>query len=178
MDASLPDYIYPLELAKAGATIAGVWDAGRLSRQSHRQSPRLSHAGIVVDREVRLSLRFSQDREAGTCVTGTIDAGLQMLCQRCMGPLTLDIQAEVALIVVTSTQQASDLPEPWDPLFSSASRVALGALIEDELLLAVPMIACHADGECTAYQHSDGDRSEPADNPFACLAHWKTGNER
>ena len=67
---------------------------------------------------------------------------------------------------------ASDLPASYDPLVSG-NITNLHALVEDELLLALPAVPMHSREEC---QHSGNEFGNGADaevpqreNPFAAL---------
>ena len=113
-------------------------------------------------------------------VSGRIRAPLQMICQRCLESVTLEVQAEPRLIWVKSDEDMEALSPEYDPLLSADGRVALAGLVEDELLLALPLVPGHADGTCRETRKAAA-RSAPLPveddrkNPFAELAKLKRG---
>ena len=73
------------------------------------------------------------------------------------------------------------LPERYDPLVVSGQTLSVAALVEEEILLALPAIPRHEGEACTAAKASDlqqrqeNDVSEAsAANPFAVLAQLKS----
>jgi len=101
-------------------------------------------------------------------------------CQRCVGTFWLDVHTKPVLALVEGPDEAADLPEEYDPLLLEDRLVRSDALIEDELLLAVPPIPRHPDGSCVARPTPD-DGGEPQQqrdegsrpNPFAQLTALK-----
>ena len=65
--------------------------------------------------------------------------------------------------------EAGELDEAFDPLLAEERGVSLMDLVEDELILALPVVPLHED--CEGPQHDDATvvASESSDNPFAAL---------
>jgi len=57
--------------------------------------------------------------------------------------------ARVALI--TSEADASRVPEQLEPVLAAGGRVTIGELVEEELLLALPIVPLHAESEAIAW---------------------------
>jgi uncharacterized protein len=98
-------------------------------------------------------------------------------CQRCLGPLAIDVDAAFALAFVTGLEEAGALPEPYEPAVVEDGRVRPLELVEDELLLAVPGIPLHEEGACRA-PTADVAATEGAsqdESPFAVLASLRKG---
>ncbi len=108
------------------------------------------------------------------------DAHVQLTCQRCLQavevPLGLD--NEYRFVPDEATAAALDIEAEEDVLVESRS-FNLAALIEDEMLLALPLIPRH-EGSCPqplVVPPDLGDaaiETAPADKPFAVLAGLKT----
>lgn len=107
---------------------------------------------------------------------------MRLTCQRCMGPCAYVVDAAIRLALVSGVEEASRLPEHFDPLMVTDGLIRPGDLIEEELLLALPQIPMHAPGECepatkrlVASREIAGS-GEP--HPFSALADWKRGDGR
>jgi uncharacterized protein len=82
-----------------------------------------------------------------------------LCCQRCLGVFPLAVEQPVNLALVESPDQARDLPTEYDPLLLPfGDRIDLGELVSEELILALPVVARHADEAwCEAGDGSDHD---------------------
>ncbi|HEV2321072.1 MAG TPA: YceD family protein, partial [Gammaproteobacteria bacterium] len=73
------------------------------------------------------------------------------------------------------------LPPEYEPLPSGDGRVAIAELVADELLLALPLVPKHGDGEvcevdqAVAVHETPAAAEESRKNPFAELAKLKRG---
>src|SRR5690606_1403033 len=97
------------------------------------------------------------------------------ICQRCLEQVMLSLDAECDVGFVTSDEAAKNLPRHYEPVIVDEEALDLHALIEDELLLALPAVPMHPLETC---QHPPGyqpDTAEPAEEaetriPFGLLA--------
>jgi uncharacterized protein len=99
-------------------------------------------------------------------MTGEVRARLRVRCQRCLEPMELGLAAKPALILLRPGER-EDLAESEADTLVVDKPVMLSGLIEDELLLALPMFPAHAPGQCPAGD-ADGAR-QGRKNPFAVL---------
>jgi uncharacterized protein len=122
--------------------------------------------------------------ECGTDVQGIVYlkgkavTELTLVCQRCMNSYVHPVAVEFAYSPVTDDSQIDELPDAYEPVeLDENGEVALQQLIEDEILLAFPIVPMHESEVCSK---SSRDMSvgkikqpEPADerpkNPFAVL---------
>ncbi len=141
-----PSSRLPLEdLAAAAERRAGEVDAALLG-------PRLAEA-LAHDMagKVAYTLDFAFAPVGGIAISGTIHAELEALCQRCLEPFRLQLTVPVRLIVPPDEIDA-EAPAGWE--FSAPDmRPSLIELIEEELLLALPLVPRHPPGVC----HPPGD---------------------
>ncbi|MEX2150769.1 MAG: YceD family protein [Steroidobacteraceae bacterium] len=118
--------------------------------------------GAVVEREfpladfVRLRDRLAEPggvayarlvlRTVDAVPAGALDvrAGVTLVCQRCLQPMPHELRAESRLAFVM--QESDRVPAGHDAIPGDPKRVDLEALVEDELLLALPAIARHPAG--------------------------------
>jgi uncharacterized protein len=103
-------------------------------------------------------------------------------CQRCLQPMTLPLQVERRFRFVEGEDEAARLDEELeDDVLALTRRLDLLALVEDELLLALPLVPRHED--CPELPTPlirepgapvDSETQEPrSEHPFAALAALK-----
>ena len=151
------------------------WAARELSAKGSvglDKMPRLESVTQGAHSEASASLSCRKDEQHRYLVDISTNMTVVMQCQRCLKACDVDLSAEATLCVLWDDDAASDLPASYDPLVSG-DVTNLHALVEDELLLALPAVPMHSREEC---QHSgsefgDGAKAEvpQRENPFAAL---------
>jgi uncharacterized protein len=104
-------------------------------------------------------------------------------CQRCLQPVAIEIEVARALRFVADEETAEALDaESEDDVLALPRWLDLHTLVEDELLLALPLVPMHA--ECpqrppmSAGDASEEDGTAQAPHPFAALVGLKRGHKR
>jgi uncharacterized protein len=107
----------------------------------------------------------------------TVETALPQTCQRCLGPVDVPVQVDREFRFVESEavaeQQDDDCEED---LLVSSREFDLEALIEDEVLMALPLVPRHETCPVSvkmAVADKDFDAPEEKPNPFAVLAQLK-----
>jgi len=166
-----PDFVNPFRAAESGQTIAGRVEFARMGRLVEAVENREGGAEV--------SLSFAVDEQGIPHVRGKVNGEVVLICQRCLEPMAVPIAIEMALGIVGSDDEAKRLPEHYEPLVTGGKSLAIAELIEDEILLALPVIPRHDDGVCAAANVAN--KEEPGDeddtsstNPFAVLARLKS----
>lgn len=97
----------------------------------------------------------------------TFQASLPLVCQRCFAPmpLLLDLHFDYAVCHDAPEALLEDEEVDW---INPEEDAALECLLEDELLMALPIAVMH-EQLCTEVQQSAGEKT----NPFAVLAKLK-----
>ena len=139
---------------------------------------RLSAAVVSIQREVSANVRFFRDESNYRVVTGELDALVSVQCERCLSALDYELHAEMDLAIVISELQLENLPKEFEGwLLDENTDADLYEAIEEELLLALPIVSYHDEADCLAQgQYSTGDFEEPVaekKNPFAILGDLK-----
>ncbi|MGB9429064.1 MAG: YceD family protein [Gammaproteobacteria bacterium] len=134
MSGALPEY---LDLTKAGQ--APLRLTGQLNLNGLR---RLGEAVTDSGGQAHVDLQVF-DAGGRKVVWGRVQADLSLTCQRCFGKLGVPVTADFNLAWVRRAEEAARLPETYEPLISADGRVQLADVIEEELLLALPMVARH-----------------------------------
>lgn len=178
-EEKLPVQVDPLRLAEAGRILRG--------RYPLRAFARLGEQLVDQDGEVEVELRFGTDEAGIRILAVRLQARLPLQCQRCLEPVEQGVATDTRLGIVRSDAEAERLPPDYDPLLlDEAETLFLQDVVEDELLLALPVVARHEREACVASHlvQPEGE-SEPAEeepdereNPFAALADLKTDSNR
>ena len=167
--------------AAAGAELAGEWPIGGFSRLATAMLPPTAEAPPV-----RWRLLGERRPLAGAGVQAALGLEAQTVveleCQRCLQAMSWPIRLERRLFFVEGEDAAAALDaESDDDVLALASTVDAHALIEDELLLALPIVprhpACDAPvplSQGDATRASAGEQAE-SEHPFAALAALKRG---
>jgi uncharacterized protein len=111
--------------------------------------PRLRSQLASVDGIVRGRVHFT--RESGFVVADlTLSGAATLTCQRCLGTLTEPVASSVRVALITAEADASRVPEHLEPVLAPGGRTTVGELVEEELLLALPIVPLHDDaaGDC------------------------------
>ena len=137
------------------------------------------HDGAAQDGDVQWSVRGEQREVPGaqgqTWLHLTVRALVWRDCQRCLQPvaLALDVARALRFVADEATAEALDA-QSEDDVLALPRVLDLHGLVEDELLLALPLVPMH--GQCpqtlpTSAGLQTGDApAEPAAHPFAALA--------
>jgi uncharacterized protein len=176
MRDALPHSVDPRRLAELNRAFTGRLPLGRLPRLAQVVTP----ADPAAD-YASYGLRFRRDESGRDLVEGEVSATLHLRCERCNQPLELPVASAFKLAVVEGLDEAAQLPDAYDPLLPEEATLDPAALVEDELLLAVPSVPRHAEGACHAPRYASADKpaegeqaAAPADdNPFAVLESLK-----
>ena len=96
-----------------------------------------------------MRLKFSRDAENRCLAAGELKSDLQVTCQRCMKPMTLDLTLSVQWCLVRDDAEAKHLPRQLEPvLVPAGSKLDLHHALEDEILLGLPSVCQHRSGHC------------------------------
>jgi uncharacterized protein len=77
-----------------------------------------------------------------------IESRVGATCQRCLEPFELEISERVEFGVVVDEGSIGALPEGIEPLVLDGDRLMPLQLVEDELIMAVPMVPKHPSQRC------------------------------
>ena len=163
----LPRLVDPRKLAGQGARFSGSVPTVQMAR--------LAAAVVSADDAAEAELDFGRDDEGRAMVQGKVELGVELECQRCLKPLAYRLAGKVALGIVWDLDGAKALPRQLDPWVIESESSDLYEMVEDELLLALPIAAYHDTDECRGTgSYSTGKVSDSAENPFGILAQLKT----
>lgn len=164
-------------------TLPAVVDAWRMvsaRRQFEGSLPlsafkRLRDSLVDAEGECRYALEFGRDAGNQAFVEVRVDAELPLLCQRTLERYLHRVRLVQQLGLITSEAQESSLPEHMEPLLLPESGELQPAdLVEDELILAVPVVPINPESpEPEQDWQDEAEAEEPKQNPFAALSALK-----
>lgn len=164
----IPRIIEPRKFAQQGLRVAGDLPADDL--------PRL-RASVLELGKVSADLQFAIAESKHRLVTGHVQADVSMVCQRCLDPVATQLSSDLALAMVWTQEDAKTLPSAYEPWVVPAEQGDLYDILEEELLLVLPLVAFH-DYECidrSLFVAGDAPEAEQTkqNNPFQVLATLK-----
>ncbi len=106
---------------------------------------------------------------------GEIQAQVRLICQRCLEPVVVELAAKTSLGFVQTEEQAALLPSDLEPFLYEEEEIPLSSVLEQELLLALPIVAYHDQCSHQSYEPNEQEvtAAEPKQNPFAVLEQLK-----
>ncbi len=104
-----------------------------------------------------------------------LSGALGLCCQRCLERLTFPLEVEREIVLVAGTDElesSADEQESVD-IIPAVSRMDLRDLVEEEILLALPLAPRHPAGECEASAAGQAPGAQADASAFAGLARLK-----
>lgn len=165
----IPPHVDPRKLADRGATLEGEMPLASFERLC---DPLADNVG-----KVHAKLVFERDERRAVSIHSELEVEVKMVCQRCLELVALPIRSECDYAVVKVGADTQSLPKGYDVLEVGEDPLDLMTLVEDELLLALPIVPVHAPEECqqpAGANEPESSRDEVSrSNPFSVLAQLK-----
>ncbi len=172
MSTRLQEYIKPLSFCDRGEQLQGTIPLSGMKR--------LAGSLCHQNGEVEIALAFDVDAQGNRIVRGKLAARLALECQRCLTAVERAIETELSLAFVDTEAAGKRLPAAYEPYLLDGPTVVLRELVEDELILALPIVAFHAEEACevAVLQRAVEEDlplpvAEKRPNPFSALAGLK-----
>ena len=112
-----------------------------------QQLEALREAGALVGTRAHARLQFATF-EGRPTIEVVVEGQVVLPCQRCLEPCTCAIEESAQLVVVDD--DSATVPGGFEPYVADPERLSLTELIEEQLLLGLPLIARHADRSACA----------------------------
>lgn len=139
-----------LKFAREHERLAGGLEVARLERLRED----LYDAAGSVD----FTLTGALDDKGRPVLQLGIVADLRLRCQRCLGPVAFPMTTSTTLVLASEERDFESAELDGLEAVPASRQLRVRDLVEDELLLAMPMVPRHADEAC-------GGRAEPAGDP-------------
>ena len=126
----------------------------------------------LVSNEGNVAVKIEFGRSAGfACLKAKVSAKLLVKCQRCLEPMETEVAGEFKFALVKSEEEFELLPEEFEPYLLAGEEQSIIDLVEDELLLSLPMVTVH-ENSCSDFmtdQEKAIEAAKEAEHPFAAL---------
>ena len=104
---ALPTHIDPRKLALQGYHLEGEVSMDGL--------PRLVTSVLRICGPVLASVQFGLDETKARIVRGSARALVEVICQRCLDPVQVNLDAEFALQIIKSEEQEKRVAKNYEP---------------------------------------------------------------
>jgi len=78
------------------------------------------------------------------CLRLSVRGSVEVICQRCLDPVQVPIAIDAELQLAESPREISEADDEIDRVLASRN-MSVGGLVEDEVILALPMVPRHED---------------------------------
>jgi uncharacterized protein len=135
--------------------------------------PRLHDVLFDQSGEINYRLAGAVNKDGIASLRLDVAAELLMTCQRCLGPVKFSLKSVRNFELVPGAQELGDPAEEADDIerIHADAKLDVTALVEDETILCLPMVAGHQPGECAAAVLVAGESDTKS--PFSALASLK-----
>ncbi|MFT7471958.1 MAG: hypothetical protein ACI8XU_001854 [Kiritimatiellia bacterium] len=168
-DSSIPAYADTRKIFQQEDIISGDLGLDRLPRFSKTLA---NDQGLVS-----LELKFTFGEAKERLIAGSLQAQVNVFCQRCLKPLAIALADDIKLALVRDEEAALRLDAKLDPWICEDHKLDLAELIEEQLILCTPIVSYHESGECMTQKDyvagEDATESVASENPFAVLRSLK-----
>ncbi|REL27191.1 23S rRNA accumulation protein YceD [Thalassotalea euphylliae] len=165
----LPVTIDPYKSAQRRLECSGIFQLTEMNR--------LIDSCENTAEEIDVSFQFDVDELGLVVISGKGSASVGLICQRCNDELAHTLEIDFQFSPVKNAEGAADLPSYYDAIeLDENGEVNLRELVEDELLLAIPLIPRHELDDCKGEADTTwGELPEELDkpNPFDVLKQLK-----
>jgi uncharacterized protein len=140
-----------------------------------KEFPRVLPMLAAPDGQARGRVDFSREGRIAVAEV-TVAAEVTVLCQRCLRPLTWPVNSTGRVALVATAAEAEQVPETLGTVLAPEHRISTRDLVEEELLLALPLVPRHRDDGCAGEragrptgQESQTEPAGETHRPFAQL---------
>lgn len=161
----LPQKVDPFRFADNGISLNGSLLI--------KDMPRLCSSLFSDEGEVSVDMTFEIDEQNIKYIKGHLATHLTLQCQRCLEPFKYEIISDFLLGIVHTEEEAERLPERFDPLVVVDGALMLSDMIEEELIVSLPIVPMHDPKHCQAHLPFESDSKASAEvekeNPFKVI---------
>lgn len=171
MHQQLPVEIDPFRLAQNGLKLTGELQVSNLKRLLKSLD---SDEGIV-----NVDMHFDVDETGTPFLKGKFSSSLSIICERCSEAMLLNVESNCLLALVKNELKVEGLAEQYDPwlIDDNNETIKLASVVEDELILALPLVPKH-DFKCLPAEVWQSGEDEVVEekpvSPFAVLSALKS----
>ncbi|MBT8130648.1 MAG: DUF177 domain-containing protein [Gammaproteobacteria bacterium] len=135
--------------------------------------PRLESAVLPGTSDVAIKMTLQESAKGIVLVDGRIRLELKLACQRCLDAMSVPVDNTVRLALLQREEQEAFLPAGYESLLIVGNEVRVADLVEDEILLELPIAPRHRVQDCGPLNESVQSLKKTTtetNSPFAGLA--------
>jgi len=161
MPTELPDVLNALQAADRKQTVNRLYAPASFTRLE----------GLLqsTDGELSMNLGFRRDRNNRVLLSGDVGGQITVQCQRCLGPVLLQLDLPLELVLAERNGSDSEAIAGRETYRCDPLKLELDALVEEEILLGMPLVAMHKDGNEDCRKISEQSAAGDVQQPFAEL---------
>lgn len=135
---------------------------------------RLSGSLAANEGAARYSVEFGKDGFGISYIALRVEAELPLICQRTLDVFEYPVSIDQRLGLIVRESEEAGLPPGYEPLLVPEGDLSIADVIEDELILALPVVPLKP-GEPLEWNDplTDDEVDEKPPNPFAVLGALK-----
>jgi uncharacterized protein len=124
--------------------------------------------------EITLKFEFKHSDFDVPMISGKIQTSLQVVCQRCLQAMETALGFDFRLLVDAADDTVSE--SGLDSVYSEDGNIDIFEVVEDEIILALPLVSMHQNDTCNEHWQAADNSLEPVirENPFSVLKDLKT----
>lgn len=153
------DFVRQVEINR---TLEGIYPLSKFTRLKE----------LILSDEGFISAKLEFGECVGfACLRAKVSAKLQFECQRCLDPVEVEVSGSFKFALVRNEEESELLPEELEPYLLEGDEQSIIDLVEDELLLCLPMVTSH-ENDCSDFmsqQQKEIEAEKEASHPFAAL---------
>lgn len=167
MPNTVPDIIDPWRMVQARRVFEGTIPVKRFER--------LLDLLARSTGEVTYRIEFGKDDFEIASAELHLEADLSMVCQRTMQVFQQPVRVDQRFGLIRDESQEAALPEGYEALLVTEGQLRLKDVIEDELILALPLVALSPGAPLEQIPVTSGSvpETDQPPNPFAVLGQLK-----
>jgi len=165
-ESSIPTYVDTRRVFSQVGNISGSVSLDRLPR--FRECLANDTATIMVE------LGFEISESKRQLIVGRLQAEVFVTCQRCLQPLAIELSDDIMLALLRDEEAIAELESGIDPWICTDNKLELASLVEEQLMLCLPLVSYHDGAECIDKSNYvagqiDTAVSTSSENPFSVL---------
>ncbi len=162
MTAALPDRVDVARQVQARRSFEGALPLASMRR--------LRGSLASTDGDVRYTVEFGKDSLGVSYLELKLEAGLPLVCQRTLETFLYKVSVDQRLGLIVEESEEAALPPDYEPLLVADGRLGIADVIEDELILALPVVPLKPGAPLVwSDEADDASSEEEKPNPFAVL---------
>lgn len=166
LPTKLPETANFVRQVELNRTFEGVYPISKFARLGE----------LLLSDEGYVTVKLEFTRSVGIAsLRGKVSAKLLVECQRCLQPVETEVSGSFKFALVHSEDEFELLPEEFEPYMLEGEEQSIIDLVEDELLLSLPMVTIHEEA-CSDFMSKQNEEvraaikaEKEAENPFAVL---------